>query len=185
MPMVAGQRNRLFQPIYDTITLAAAAVAGDFFAVPFGGAIGAGVKNYSHTNLVQGGRLERDTSFTLTGIAMFVRAPGGARATQADIRALNEGSFDLQLGTVSFLKVPIANIPNAGAELELVSNIAAAATEYQLNKGVSAFGNKFILDQPLQILEQETINAHIQDFVVAAPVTVTCVLFGTMERPVR
>jgi hypothetical protein len=185
MPIVEGKRNRLWQPVYDTINLAAAAVSGSFFAVQFGGIlVGTTPKSYAHTNLVQAGRLERDTTFYINGLSLFVRETA-TRATAADIRALNQGSFDLQLGQVSFFRVPIAVIPNGGAELELFSNITPAATEYQLNKGVSASGNRLLFEQPLQILEQETIQANIADFLMVAAVQVTCVLWGTTDRPVR
>lgn len=185
MPIVAGTRNQLTQPLYDNISMAAAATGGTFFAVPYGGILtGTTAKTYADTNIVQAGRLERDTSFTLTGISLFVRETA-TRATAADIRNFNMGSFDLTLGGVSFLKLPIACIPNGGAELELISNITAAATEYQLNKGVSAFGNKLLLEMPLEILEQETIQVTVANFLLVAAVQATCVLWGILKRPVR
>lgn len=186
MPNLPGAGLQLEQPIYDTINLAAAATSGTFFTTPYGGTlVGATTKGYQHTNLVQASRL--DTGYTLVVDAISFWFPETAtRQTEADIRAVQSGYFQFSISDTIFLTIPIAMIPNGGAELVLVSNIAAAATEYQLNKGQSVSQNRFYLRAPIKIDPQQTFKATIGGFHTApvAASQVSCALWGLLTRPV-
>jgi hypothetical protein len=186
-----GVENQLTQPVYDTMQLAAAAgQTVSFFSVPLNGVLaGAALKTYAHTNLVQAGRLEKGLELTIRGITLFVRdtASGGARVTLADYLAIYDtGHINLLMGQVSFLRIPAYLLPPGGAEVNYFSNIAAAATEYKATHGLGSFMNRFVLDSPLVLEEQESIQVDL--FVGGTPAAVTdvsIVLWGDMLRPVR
>jgi hypothetical protein len=182
----------LTQPIYDTVQQPIAAAVGsvlNFFQVPFAGVLaGAALKTFKHTNLVQAGRLEADVSMRITGITYFLPeiSQGAARPTQVDARAIHAGCLHLFIGQTEYLTIPVCMIPNGGAEIALVSNIAAAVTEYQISNSISAAGNIYTLDFPLDLDPQESIRVQISDIGIVAAATDVCVmLHGAMTRPVR
>jgi hypothetical protein len=186
-----GVQNVIDQPVYDTVRLAA--VAGQtvqFFTVPLGGLLAAGIpKGYSHTNLLQQGRIEKGYKLTITALSLCVKvmADGAARVTWADyITCFNNGHFNFLFGDVSLLRLPSALLPPANSEIQYFSNIVAAATEYMPNHGIGSFTNKFELVSPLTLEEEETIR--VDWFVGATPGAVTDVrltLWGDMVTPVR
>lgn len=182
----------LTQPLYDRMQQPIAAAAGsvmNFFQVPFGQLLIAGVpKTFRDTNLVQAGRLEEGNSFHITGVSTHYAdiAQGGARPTAIDMRAVHAGCFRLVIGQVEYLKVPYGMIPCGGADFAGFSNIAAAATEWQLGHGISASGNVFPLELPLDLDPNESLLCQITDIgIVAAPIDVYIVLWGQLTRPVR
>lgn len=190
MPTVAGKGLVYTQPLYDTIHLAAAAVIGNFFTVPKGGLLVAGVnKDDRHTNLVQAGRLEPGNELQINAVTMHIRqsVQAGALPQDADIRAVFAGNIRMMIGgSTEFLKLPCQMIPGGGADFVFVSNIAAAVTEFYLANGVAAIQNKWYLDQPLTLRSQETIEVILEHMdTIAAAVHVVFVLWGTALRPVR
>jgi len=182
----------LTQPLYDRLQQPIAAAAGsvlNFFQVPFGNPLIAGVnKTFRDTNLVQAGRLEEGNSHHITGVSLHYAdiAQGGARPLALDIRAVHAGCFRLVIGQVEYLKVPVSMIPCGGADLAGFSNIAPAATEWQLGHGIAAAGNVFGLELPLDLDPNESLLCQITDIgIVAAPIDVYIVLWGQLTRPVR
>lgn len=181
-----GRNLALDQPLYDTINLAVGATAGTFFQVPFGGAIGAGVKDFSHTNLQLASQLEAGKSFTCDSLGLYIRETA-VPASEVNIRSFQSGALILTVSNVEFLKVPLALIPSGGAELVLFSNIAAAATEFQLDRGVSHSSNRYILRRPIEIPSTTQFSVAVSNFtaMAAAAMQVTLVLFGVESRIVR
>lgn len=186
---VQGKGFVYTQPLYDTIHLAAAATVGNFFTVPFGGAIGAGTKNFSHTNLIQAGRLETGNEMKVNAISFHFQqnVTAGAVPTVADMKAINSGNLRwLVGGSTEILKIPVALVPSGGADFVFVSNIAAAATEFYLSKGVAVTQNKFYLDEPYVIKANESIEVVLENMgTIAAATRCTLVLWGTAIRPLR
>lgn len=187
-----GVQNELDQPIYDTMQLAVAAVPQtvNFFSVPIGQIIaGAVVKTYSHTNLVQAGRLEKGLKLTIKAISFSVKetAVGGARPTWADYVSVYNNSFlRLFIGQVSFLDTYLQAVPPASAEVGYYSNIVAAPTEYKATHGVGSYFNRFTIDQPLFLDDQESINVELTiGNPIVAVTDVMVILWGSMIRPVR
>lgn len=184
MPFLRGATNQISQPIFDSVLITTPWTSGQFFVVPRDQTQNGLLKNRSHTNLVQAGRLEAGVSFKATHISMCVREHS-TTATDASIRLFNRGSLTLYLGQVEFFTIPIVQVPNGGAELYLFSNITPAATEFKLNKGVAHVSNRYPLDMPLIIEPQESIQITCQDFTLTADTLVTIVLHGIYDRPVR
>lgn len=184
MPFLRGATNQISQPIFDTVLITTPWTSAQFFVVPRDQTQNTLLKTRAHTNLVQAGRLEAGVSFKATHISMCVREHS-TTATDADIRALNRGSLTLFLGQVEFFTIPICQVPGGGAELNLFSNIAAAATEFKINKGVEHVSNRYPLDMPLIIEPQESIQVTLQDFTLVANTLVTIFLHGVYDRPVR
>lgn len=190
MPMVPGQGLLYTQPYYDTIVLpagAAGAVVGQFFAVPFGGAMTAAInKNWRHTNLVQAGRLETGRELQIGAVSIHwpITAEAGALPTVADKRATRAGNIRLVMGgDVEFLKIPTVLIPNAGAG-EVVVDATVALNDVQ--PGVSVTQNKFYLDEPLVLQAQESVGVFIENMdAIVAATEVVFVLWGASLRPVR
>ncbi len=186
MPNLPGAGLRLEQPIYDTINLAIGATSGNFFTVPYGGIlVGTTPKNYQQTNLVQASRL--DTGYTMEVDAISIWFPETAtRQSQVDIRAVQSGYFQLRISDTIFLTVPLAMIPNGGADLLLFSNITPAATEFQLGKGTPVTQNRFYLREKITLNPQQTFYATIAGFhtAPAAATQVSCALWGILTRPV-
>lgn len=186
MPRLEGNKYLLDQPLYDTNQLTAAAnQTYSFFTVPLGQLFIAGVlKTYSHTNMVLAGTLEKGSTFTITGISTWFveEAQGGAAVTLADAQEIMRRShFNLLLGQVSFLRLPLAMIPCGGAGLYM-NDTAAPLVE----KGVVATQNRFHLANPIDIDEQEAIE--VQVVVEGTPAAVTdlsVALWGNLVRPVR
>ena len=190
MPLLDGKGLLYTQPYYDTIILpiaAAGAVVGQFFAVPFGGLIAAGIpKNYRHTNLVQAGRLETGNEILINAITIHWprTAEAGALPTVADMRATRAGNIRLRFGNdTEFLKIPTVCIPSGGAG-EVVVDATVALNDVQ--PGVQVAQNKFWLEQPLVLKPQESVAVFIENMDAIVAVTeICCVLWGSSIRPVR
>ena len=187
---VAGAKNLITQPIYDTVQLAIGAGTYNFFINPITSVLaGAVVKSYAHTNLVQAGRLEKGIDMTITGISMFIRdvATGGAAVTFADyISFYNNTHINIKIGQVSFLREPAQRIPAGCAETQYYSNIAPAVTEFKMNHGAGNVFNILQLDNPLILEDQESIVVEVAVGTAMVAVTdLTLVLHGQQTRPVR
>lgn len=190
MPRFTGESYVLSQPLYDTVELAvAAAQVVRFFQIPLGGLLVAGTnKTYSHTNLPLAGVLEKGNDFEITGLSMYAREKSvpGVQPDLIDMQSLSMGNINMELGQVSYLRLPTAMIPSGGAELNYFSNIVPAATEFHVNRGISAVSNRFHLSNPIRLAEQENISVTLTlDTAIAAVTDVTFVLWGEMTRPVR
>jgi hypothetical protein len=185
-----GAQNVATQPLYDTVRLAV--VAGgqtvSFFTVPQGGLLAAGVvKGFSHTNLIQAGRLEKGVELTIRAISFFVKDNAGAMVSLVDYLSIfNTSNINLQFAGVSFLRMPVCAVPPSAGDTNYFSNIAPAATEFKLSRGAGTFGNRWILDNPMVLEDQETIQVDLQiTGAIAAVTNVTFTLWGDMTRPVR
>ena len=194
MPIKQGTSLLHTQPVYDSIILpiALAGVAvGQFFAIPWAGLIAAAVpKTWRHTNLVQAGRMERGNEIQIDSLSMFFprTAEAGAFPTMADMDAVRAGAMRLRFGgDTDFLKVPIAAIPNGGMGITYSTDAALAAeVNFAYNNGVSVAQNRFYLNQPIVLEEQETIGITFEDMdAIVAPIEVTFFLWGPNIRPVR
>lgn len=194
MPVKTGSSLLYTQPIYDSIILpagAAGAVIGQFFLVPFGQLIAAGInKTYRHTNLNQAGRLERGNEIQIDSVSMFfpITAEAGAAATIADMSAVRAGNMRLRFGgDTDFLIVPLAAIPNGGMTPVYSTDAALAAeVNFGYSNGVSVTQNRFHLGQPIVLEEQESIRITVENMdAIVAPTEVTIFLHGASIRPVR
>jgi hypothetical protein len=179
----------LTQPIYDTVVLTASAnQTQTFFANPLQSILtGTTVKTYSHTNLVQNAMLEKGRAMVIDGISLFVNEMvGTTRATWADILVAQMGHLNLIIGGTSMLRLPVAQVPAAGAELSLFSNITAAVTEWHANRGAAVINNRFSLQYPLDLPENTAVAVEITvPGTIAAVTAMTCVLWGTQTRLTR
>ena len=186
---VEGKGFVYTQPLYDTIHLAAAATVGNFFVVPFGGALGAGTKTFADTNLIQAGRLETGNELKVNALSFgFVQTDqAGAVPSVVDMKAVNAGNIRwLVGGSTEILKIPVSLIPSGGADFVFVSNIAAAATEFYMSKGVAVTQNKFYLDEPYILKANESIEVVLENMdTIAAAIRCRLVLWGTAIRPLR
>lgn len=184
-----GVQNVIDQPIYDTVQMPAAAGLSSLFLVPLNGALtAAAAKTYAHTNMTQAGRIEKGCELEIRALSMYIRpvASGGAAVTLADYRVFyNTGHVNVQIGQQSVFRLPTSHIPCGPCELQYFSNIAAAATEFQNNHGLGAFGNKYILENPVVLEENEAIQVDITVAALAAVTDVTFTLWGKYTRPVR
>jgi len=175
------------QPIYDTIELAPTATAGQFFTVPFGGAIGAAVKDWNHTNLVQASRLEANYKFLIKGISFHVKEKATA-VTPVDIHNFQEGWARLIIGDTVVLTIQIQLAPNGGAELveTAAATTAAATTLDNWTRGLSSIQNYLPLaENPLELSPQQTFRVDIGACgAMIAASQFTCVLRGTLTRPI-
>ena len=179
------------QPVYDTVHIAAAAagaVNATFFSVPYGSIItGAVSKSLAQTNMIQAGRLEQGHRLEITGLSCHVpvHAGGGAAPTFADMKAIRTCSFRLWISDKPFLEIPLCYLPSGGADGVLVSNIAAAVTEWAYLNGNSVHQNRFVLPHPLTLDAGVSFKATIQDNVTAivAPIWLCVTLWGTHYRP--
>jgi hypothetical protein len=173
--------------------LAAAATQGSFFTVPYGGAIGAGTKNWSHTNMVLAGQLQRGNSLEVYGFSFnFVQdASAGAVPTWADMQAINAGNIRFVVGgNAEVCKLTVGAIPSAGNDWVFFSNITPAATEFYLAKGVQAHRNMYTLNDwglgPYPIEANESFEVIIENMgTIAAATRIQFWLWGVYTRPTR
>jgi len=194
MPVKQGSSLLLTQPVYDSVILpagAAGVVIGQFFTIPFGQLIAAGIpKTYRHTNLNQASQLERGNQIQIDSLSMlFPRtAEAGAYATIADIDSVRAGNLRLRFGGDSdFLTVPIAAIPNAGmAPVYSTDAALAAAVNFTFDNGASVTQNRFFLGQTIVLESQESVRVTFENMdAIVAPIEVMFFLHGASLRPVR
>ncbi len=179
--------QKVDQPIYDTVQLPAAAGVFPFFTVPLGGALTAAIaKTYAHTNLRRAGQLEEGQSFTIYGLTMDVReiAAGGARPTFVDYQAIQLGWLELWYEDRVQMRFQAVHIPNSAGALQYASNIAAAATEYKVTRGVPAFGNIYPLREPLVIGNNSNFRVDYTVGAMGAVTDLTITLHGVLTRNV-
>ena len=182
--------RRLTQPLYDTVQMAAAAGPRtfNFFSTPLNQfLVGTTPKTLAHTNLVQAGKLEEGSKFQIQGLSWYPNAEiaAGTRPVFVDYHELQTGFVELKFGTRTLLQLKTSQIPAGGAELSYFSNIAAAATEYNVNRGINAVSNRFVLDNPIMIENNESFRV---EFTVPGTTTVimdvTFQLWGDLYQPV-
>jgi len=191
MPQLQGVGNKLTQPLYDTVQIAAAGGPRtfNFFSVPLNGVlVGTTLKTLAETNLVQAGKLESGSSFEIQALSWYIHEEiaAGTRPVLVDYIELGGGFIELKFGTKAFLQLKSAQVPGGGAELSYYSNIAAAATEYHVNRGVNTIQNRFYLDNPILIQNNESFRV---EFTVPSTTTVimdvTMTLWGDLVAPVN
>lgn len=188
-----GVENVTDQPVYDTIRVPV--VAGvqtvSFFVIPQTGLLAAGIpKTYAMTNLLQVGRIDKGYQLTIKAISLTVLQQlmvTGTVRTWVNYQAIYNLSFlDFRFNDRNYLYVPTQMVPPGAEENALFSNIAPAATEFYPNHGLGGFTNKFKLDNPLTLEEEETIRVDlfVGSAVAVAAVDVRLTLWGDMIRPV-
>lgn len=173
--------------LYDTIQLPAAAGIFPFFQVPIGGAIGAAAKTLQHTNMRLAGMLPLDQTMQVMGFGLSVReiAVGGARPTFVDVQQINLSWIQLWVEDHSMLTLQLDELPNSAGTLQYFSNIAAAATEFKMLKGVPAYGNMFQLREPITLEPQKTFRVDFNLVAVLGAVTdVSFKMYGLLTRAV-
>ena len=186
MPRNPNGALQLDQPLYDTMQLTAGTnQTFTFFSVPHGQEYISGVtKDYHHTNLVQAASLEKGQTFKVLAFSLNIRpiAQGGAAPTRADARVIHMGSINLTLnGNKSFYRSPISEIGPGCAEMMYFSNITPAATEFNINRSVSASSNVKGLKVPIDIEDQEPIRLHMHiPGTIAAVTDVQFVMHGLL-----
>ena len=186
-----GVDNQIDQPLYDTIQLAAAAnQVVSFFVTPLGGALTAAIdKTKLHTNLNQASQLEKGVSFTIRALSFIIKneVAAGTGVSWADYTMIyNMSWIELSIGQQWVLRMPLTQIPPAAGETQYRSNITPAVTEFKAFKGDGNIGNRFVLNNPLQLEDQESFQLDIH--CTGTPGAVTdcqMVLWGDYQRPVR
>lgn len=186
-----GVSNVLDQPLYDTIQLAASAnQVASFFSIPFGGALtGAINKSYLHTNLIQAAQLEKAVSFEIKALSFIIKneIAAGTAVEWADYTMIyNTSWLEVLIGQQWFLKLPLTQLPPGPGETQYRSNITAASTEFKAFKGDGSFFNRFVLNNPLVLEDQESFQVDLH--VEGTPSAVTdcmMVLWGNYSRPTR
>ncbi len=189
MPRFQGTSYKLWEPLYDTVQLAAAAgpLEYQFFRVPLGGLLVAGApKGYQHTNMTQAGVLERGKVFQVRGYSMHLRslAKAGAAPTFVDAGVVKDGHINVEYGQVSFLRSQASAFPSGGHDIVLNDTVTV-----NVQFGVSANANIFWLNGPeawIDIAEQEDIMVTLAiPGTIVAVTDVTFVIWGMETRPVR
>ncbi|MHC4645189.1 MAG: hypothetical protein ACYTBJ_06790 [Planctomycetota bacterium] len=177
-------------PLYDTMQLTAAANQSyEFFSIPKGGALTAAAnKDWQHTNLIQAAQLESGRAMLVTGMSICPResASGGARPTLADLLTFhNTSHVHIEVNQSSFGRYPVMHIPSGGGELMYFSNITPAATEFHVNRGVSAMQNRYVFTQPILIEPHEPLRVTLTvTGTIVAVTDVTFTFWGEQTRPV-
>ena len=189
MPQFPGKAGVITQPVYDTMQLAAAAgpLVYRFFTVPLGQIIaGAVVKTYAHTNMTQAGQLETGVTFLVTAFTMVVKqlATDGAAPTQADYQVLQDGLLELNISDRNYGRFPVTLIPSGGGELVFFEDNAAAPV-LQVTKGIAATANKYFLEFPIELVNQENFSMELTiPGTIAAVTDVAIFLHGEYTRPI-
>lgn len=191
MPQLLGVGNRITQPIYDTVQVAAAGGPRtfNFFSVPLNGVLaGAVSKTLAHTNMIESGKLGANSTFTITGISLYVNEEiaAGTRPVFVDYQELQTGFIELKFGTKALLQLKSAQVPAGGAELSYFSNIAAAATEFKVNRGVNTVQNRFYLEHPIAIINNEAFRVELTiPGTTTVIMDITLTLWGDLVAPVN
>lgn len=184
--------KKIYQPLYDTVQLAAAAgQTVTFFQSPLNDIISGAVrKSFAHTNIRQNAMLEKGQSFWVKGYSMFVRevaSTGGNRVTFVDYQTIMGGFVQIKLGSQNVWGTyPVALIPAGCGELNYFSNITAAPTEFHANHGLSSAMNILALDPEEQfaITAQEALSVELTVPGTPGAVTdVTFVIHGSLLLP--
>lgn len=171
------------QPIWDTmqLTVAAARTTYQFFTIPQGGLLAAGVtKNLDHSFLHQVSMLDSHMEFLLEGISMHARplAAGGVAPTAADLQALQMGSLELKFNNQPYRSWLCAYIPAGPADLMYNDT----ANEH-VQRGISATSNFLDLREQIPIKAGQNFNVELHVTNIAAITDVVITLWGVLQRP--
>lgn len=188
--MQSGMNSTVYQPLYDTVQLAAAVgQTVTFFNVPVGGALtGAINKTKLHTNLVQPGQIENGWTFQIEGFTFAIKntVAAGTLVTKADYELIyRSGLVEFKISDTVLYTLPLIQIPSGIGEMQYFSNITPAATEYRMNHGVSSINNMYRVNEASVTLKSNqsfAVTLNVADTVVAVT---DCVftLWGWLTRP--
>lgn len=197
---VAGIRDNIAQPLYDTVLVATGTTLATFFQVPVGqgidpwNAVGVtSAKTLAATNMDLAGQLPAGYSFQLNGF----RIAFPWNVTQADISGvLNAAVFQFQVGSKPFLTVPVTTVPSGNGPFGFYSQ-AAAATAAIVTSGYPTMQNGFAIGRkPLMLGSTENFVARIlwpantptvttTGFQTASNLPIRVYLDGYLSRPVQ
>lgn len=200
MPRIAGGRDIITQPLYDTQQYPAAGTSSPlaFFQVPKGQGttlFGTGPKNLTDTNMRTAGSLPSPWTFEIFTVQIFALSneanPQDALTMFSDIASvLNAGNLVLNIGSKQFLEIPIIHTPG-GAGIDGVASQAGAVAATQIesvHSGVADPKAVFVLSRTITLLENE--NFDVQLTVPNAPtptaaVNLRCYLGGELTRSIQ
>lgn len=200
MPRIAGGRDIITQPLYDTQQYPAAGTANpiSFFGTPKGQGttlFGAGTKNLTDTNMRAAAQLPSPWTFEIYTVQAFLFSaeanPQDALTMFSDIAAVfNAGNLVLEIGSKWFLEIPLAHLPG-GAGIDGVASQAGAVAATQIESVHSGLADPravYILASPITILENENFEVRVTVPGAPAPtaaVNIRCYLGGQLARSIQ
>lgn len=192
-PMIAGGKDIITQPLYDTQQVLAAGTGSlTFFQVPRGGGttlFGAGGKNLTDTNMELAGQLPSPWTFEIFSVAL---------ALQTDVTLayaaliLNDGNIQLNIGSKQFLQLPIMHVPGgagiAGYSSAATTVAATTINDQVANNGVASPGAVYKLSRSITLMENENFNVALSfpsTITPSANTFVRLLLGGELSRSIQ
>lgn len=185
MPRIAGGRDIITQPLYDTLQYPTAGTSAPlrFFTTPLGAGttlFGTGGKNLSDTNMRQAGQLPSPQTFEIFTIQVSLLSTAAASlatggTTYQDLQVLLQGAhFILTIGSKQWLELPVYYLPSGGGlEAYATGGAGPAAMGATVHSGVADPSAVFKLSRSITIDTNENFDGQV--IVPAASAVTTAV----------
>jgi hypothetical protein len=155
MPNTGTGSEKIYYPLYDSITLGAADLTATLFQSP----IGQSSKTLYDTNMVLAGQLQQPQTFDLMGI-WIAALPG---ATAANVIALSKGAMTIVVGSKPANEILLALLTSGGGlKVQTAQSNAAVAAPIYANFGQEDSRNLYTLRYPIKINAGEHFRAELQ-----------------------
>lgn len=195
MPRLAGGKDIITQPLYDTQKYDTTPPGTlTFFGTPKGQGttlFGTGTKNLSDTNMEAAASLPSPWTFEIHTIQVDVFQLANTATQITDVEGLlSSGNLELNIGSKWWLRAPIRHTP-AGAGMTGVFGTAVGGVPLMAGAFVNGTADPravFILSRPITILEQESFNVVLgwpNSFDVTAACMVRVYLGGELSRAIQ
>jgi hypothetical protein len=178
MPNTGTGSEKIYYPLYDSITLGAADLAATLFQAP----VGQASKTLYDTNMRLAGMLQQPQTYDL--LAFWIAALPGA--TAVNLIALSKGTLILWCGSKPYHEVPLFMLTSgSGLSVQVAQSNAAVAAPIIANFGEPDARNLYSLEYPVQIKEGEHFRAELTWPVAPGALKIYVGFEGTMGRAIQ
>lgn len=178
MPNTGTGSEKIFYPLYDSITLGAADLGATLFQSP----VGQGGKTLFDTNMRLAGQLQQPQTYDVLGL--WVSALPGA--TAANVIALSKGTLILWVGSKPYHEVPLFFLTSgSGLSVQVAQSNAAVAASILANFGDPDARNLYTLEYPVGIETGEHFRAELTWPVAPGALKIYIGFEGTLGRAIQ
>jgi len=178
MPNTGTGSEKIFYPLYDSVTLGAADLAATLFQMP----VGQGSKTLFDTNMRLAGQLQMPQTFDVLGL-WIAALPG---VTAASVIALSKGTLSLIVGQKSYHEIILGALTaGGGLSVQTAQSNAAGAAPIYANFGNPDSRNLYTLRYPIPIESGEHFRVELVWPVAPNALKIYVGLEGTLGRAIQ
>jgi hypothetical protein len=178
MPNTGTGVEKIFYPLYDSVTLGAADLAATLFQLP----VGQSSKVLFDTNMRSAGSLQMPQTYDV--LAIWVSALPGV--TAANVIALSKGTLNFIVGEKSYHEILLGVLTSGGGlEVQTAQSNAAGAAPIYANFGSPNSRNLYTLRYPIAIEAGEHFRVELVWPVAPNALKIYVGLEGTLGRAIQ